>query len=698
MTTDVRGMLSFYESSQLRIKGESILDEAFAFTETKLKSLEKTLQDDLARQVKHALQRSFHRGHAMFEARQYLSNFEEEIATYDSLLTLAKVHFNYLQLLQKEELRTVSKWWKDMKLKVNTSYVRDRVPECYIWSLSLFLEPYYSQARIITTKGILLICVLDDTYDAYATIEEIRVLTHAINRWDITAMSQLPEYIKPFYDFILNEHAEWAKQIPQQGTTNLIEALKKACREVPSFEEYMRIGLITSGNDLLYKSALLGMGKIVTQEAFGWYESHPKIVAASELIGRLHDDVMTFGFERERSPSATGVDAYMKTFGVSENVAVEALQNIVEETWKDINEGCLKPREVPMDILAPIVNLARMVDVVYRYDDGFTFPEKTFKEYITLMLCVSVPIYGAAKGTSEKIDIKPYCDSNEKLSLIFSVSRLGLTYLFSNEIDGQLDKLFNQLNLQDYQEADLYTTSLHFQVFRSFGYKFSCDVFNKFKDFSSGEFKEDMTTDVRGMLSFYESSQLRIRGESILDEAFAFTETKLKTIGKELQGDLARQVKHALERSFHRGHAMFEARKYLSHFEEEIARYDSLLTLAKVHFNYLQLLQKEEVRTVSKWDITAMSQLPEYIKPFYEFLLDEYVEWDKQLPQQGTTNFTEASKKAFQEVATAYLEEAEWRESREVPSFEEHMRIGLITSGNDMMYKTALIGMGKIVT
>lgn len=97
-------------------------------------------------------------------------------------------------------------------------------------------------------------------------------------------------------------------------------------------------------------------------------------------------------FERERDTTATGVDAYMKTFGVSENVAVEEVKKLVENTWKDINEGCLKPREVPMDLLSPIVNLARIVDVAYKYNDGFTFPEKIFKEYITLLFQVSVPM------------------------------------------------------------------------------------------------------------------------------------------------------------------------------------------------------------------------------------------------------------------------------------------------------------------
>ncbi|XP_071720482.1 alpha-copaene synthase-like [Rutidosis leptorrhynchoides] len=409
IVADVRGMLSFYESSQLRIRGESILDEAFAFTKAQLEKVEKTLDGNLACQVKHALEKPFHRGHPMVRSRLCLLHYEDECSRHDPLVTLAKIHFNYLQLQQKEELRIVSKWWNDMNFKVITPYVRDRVPEIYVWMLAIYIEPYYSQARIITTKTVLLLLVLDDTFDAYATIEEVRLLTAAINRWELSAMGDLPEYMKPFYEILLNEYAGFNDEIlAQKGTTYFIDASKQAfqemarCylieaewrnnKEVPSYEEYMKIGLTTSTKDLLSKSALIGMGKIVTKEAYVWYQSHPKILKASETISRLRDDVMSFEYERQRAPAATSVEAYIKTFGVSESIAIEELNKKVEDAHKDINEGSLKPRELPMDLIAPIVKLAHMIDVVYQYDDGLTFPDKTLKKIITLLLVDSVPM------------------------------------------------------------------------------------------------------------------------------------------------------------------------------------------------------------------------------------------------------------------------------------------------------------------
>ncbi|GKB67386.1 germacrene A synthase [Tanacetum coccineum] len=315
ITSDVRGMLGLYESAQLRIRGEKILDEASVFIEGKLKSVVNTLEGNLAQQVKQSLRRPFHQGMPMVEARLYFSNYEEECSSHDSLFKLAKLHFKYLELQQKEELRIVTKWYKDMRFQETTPFIRDRVPEIYLWILGLYFEPRYSLARIIATKITLFLVVLDDTYDAYATIEEIRLLTDAINKWDISAMEQIPEYIRPFYKVLLDEYAEIKKKMAKEGRANTVIASKEA-------------------------------------------------------------------FERERGKSATGVDAYIKTYGVSEKKAIDELKIMIENAWKDINEGCLKPRQVSMDLLAPILNLARMIDVVYRYDDGFTFPGSTLKEYL----------------------------------------------------------------------------------------------------------------------------------------------------------------------------------------------------------------------------------------------------------------------------------------------------------------------------
>ncbi|CAI9264587.1 unnamed protein product [Lactuca saligna] len=310
VTKDVKGMLSLYESAHLRLHGEDLLDEALAFTEAQLKRIVSMLDGDLARQVNQVLKRSFHTGMPMVEARLYFNTHEEDFSNLESVVKLAKVHFNYLQLQQKEELRIVSQWWKDMDFRTHVPYVRDRVPEIYLWILGLYFEPYYSRARIIGTKITLFLVVLDDTYDAYATIDEIRSITDAINRWEISAIDQLPGYIQPFYKILLNEYDDLEKEYSKEERVFSVHASKQAFQEiargyleeaewlhngyVATFAEYMKNGLITSAYNVISKSALVGMGAIADEEALAWYETHPKILKASELISRLQDDVQTF--------------------------------------------------------------------------------------------------------------------------------------------------------------------------------------------------------------------------------------------------------------------------------------------------------------------------------------------------------------------------------------------------------------------
>lgn len=74
------------------------------------------------------------------------------------------------------------RWWKYLELEDKLYYVRDRIVEFYFFILGVYFEPHYSRARMIATKATALVCILDDTYDVYANLEECRVLTDAIQR------------------------------------------------------------------------------------------------------------------------------------------------------------------------------------------------------------------------------------------------------------------------------------------------------------------------------------------------------------------------------------------------------------------------------------------------------------------------------------------------------------------------------------
>lgn len=74
------------------------------------------------------------------------------------------------------------RWWKDLGVSTKLSYARDRMVETYFWIMGVYFEPQYALARKILTKLQGIASLFDDTYDAYATYEELQLFTEAIER------------------------------------------------------------------------------------------------------------------------------------------------------------------------------------------------------------------------------------------------------------------------------------------------------------------------------------------------------------------------------------------------------------------------------------------------------------------------------------------------------------------------------------
>ena len=125
-------------------------------------------------------------------------------------------------------------------------------------------------------------------------------------------------------------------------------------------------------------------------------------------------------------------------------------------------------------------------------------------------------------------------------------------------------------------------------------------MFNKFRDIDEN-FKPSLAKDVRGMLSLYEATHLRVHGEYILDEALAFATSHLESIAThQISSPLAEQVKHALFQPIHKGVQRLEARHYISIYREESSHNEALLTFAKLDFNKLQKLHQKELSDISR--------------------------------------------------------------------------------------------------
>ncbi|XP_058115042.1 beta-cubebene synthase-like isoform X2 [Magnolia sinica] len=408
LCTNVKGLLSLYEAAYLSTRGERILDEAIAFTSKNLRAMVAHLESPLSTQVAHALELPLRKGMPCLEARRYISLYQELECRTDVLLELAKLDFNLLQSLHQGEIGELSRWWRAVDFASKLPFVRDRLVECYFWILGVYFEPQYSFGRIAVTKLISIASVMDDIYDVYGTLEELKPFTEAIQRWDIGTMDQLPEYMQVCFHALYNVVKEIEEKTTDEGRSYTAhyskEAMKALTRaylmeahwfstgHVPTLDEYLEIAVMSSGYPMLAVQALVGLGDVATKEAFDWVLSVPKIVWSTGLIARVVDDLQTNKVEQSRGDNASSVQCYMKEHGVTDEEACQALQKLVTDAWKDINKACLRPTPFPGPILAPSLNLARMMEVLYQNGDEYTDSAGQTKERIASLLVDPIPI------------------------------------------------------------------------------------------------------------------------------------------------------------------------------------------------------------------------------------------------------------------------------------------------------------------
>ncbi|XP_059299096.1 (E,E)-germacrene B synthase-like isoform X3 [Lycium ferocissimum] len=210
LTNDVQGLLSLYEAAHLRVRGEEILEEALTFTTMHLEFMVPNLSNNsLKFQVTEALKQPIRKTLPRLGARKYIFIYENITNAHtDLLLKFAKLDFNALQKLHQAELSELTRWWKDLDFANKLPYARDRLVECYFWIIGMYFEPKYSRARKMLTKVIKMTSIIDDTYDAYATFDELVPFTDAIQRWDISALDSLPPYMRPAYQALLDIYNE----------------------------------------------------------------------------------------------------------------------------------------------------------------------------------------------------------------------------------------------------------------------------------------------------------------------------------------------------------------------------------------------------------------------------------------------------------------------------------------------------------
>ncbi|KAL0297920.1 UNVERIFIED_CONTAM: Gamma-cadinene synthase [Sesamum calycinum] len=175
-----------------------------------------------------------------------------KIRSCRTTMTCSLLHFNFVCSGNIAILSLA--WWNELDLISKLPYARDRLVEGYFWGTAFRFQPQHSYARIAITKSVLMLTIMDDTYDNYATLEEADLFTEILEKLTTDIRS-----------------GSWETDA--------------------TYEEYMVNTVVTSCIYVLLTVGIPGL-KSASKEAIDWVMSEPnKALIASTRVCRHADDI-----------------------------------------------------------------------------------------------------------------------------------------------------------------------------------------------------------------------------------------------------------------------------------------------------------------------------------------------------------------------------------------------------------------------
>ncbi|KAH0732026.1 hypothetical protein KY289_003214 [Solanum tuberosum] len=361
--------------------------------------------------VVHALELPRHWMMPRLETRWYISIYERMPNANPLLLELAKLDFNIVQATHQHDLKILSRWWKNICLAEKLSFSRNRLVENLFWAVGKKFEPQHSYFRRLITKIIVFVGIIDDIYDVYGTLDELELFTLAVQRMEVNAMDELPDYMKVCYLALFNTTTEIAYEVLKEQGINVMPYLtnswgdlcKSYLREArwyhsgykPNLEEYMENGWISIAAPMVLVHALLLVTNPITKEALDSLTNYSDIIRWSATIIRLTDDLGTSSDEMERGDVPKSIQCCMNEKGVSEEDARIHINLLIKETWKLMSTVQKDNSLFSETFIGCAVNGARTSQTIYQHGDGHGIQNSHIKHRIFQLffepITISIP-------------------------------------------------------------------------------------------------------------------------------------------------------------------------------------------------------------------------------------------------------------------------------------------------------------------
>ncbi|TXG47244.1 hypothetical protein EZV62_026538 [Acer yangbiense] len=405
--TKIKGVIELFEASHLGFEGENILVEAKAFSTNTLKcSVPSSTQgsDLITKTVSHALELSAHWRVHWFNVKWHINLYEKNREMNKILFELSKLNFNMVQATLQNDLREISRWWRNLGLIENLNFTRDRLVESFMCAVGLVFQPNLSNFRKWLTKVVVFVLVIDDIYDNYGSLEELQDFTMAVERWDSMEIDEnLPNCMKLCFQALYDTTNQIAYEIQNdKGWNQVLPDLKKVwgdfCKALfveakwynkgytPTLQEYLSNAWISSSGTVLAVHSFFSIMNEPTAEMAHFLDKNQDLVYNSSLIIRLCNDLATSAVELERGDVASSILCFMREANVSDEVARNHIKAMISETWTKINGQCFSRSPLLQSFVNITTNFARVAHSLYQYGDGFGVQDQDIKKTILSLL------------------------------------------------------------------------------------------------------------------------------------------------------------------------------------------------------------------------------------------------------------------------------------------------------------------------
>ncbi|KAJ6725330.1 (3S6E)-NEROLIDOL SYNTHASE 2 CHLOROPLASTIC/MITOCHONDRIAL-LIKE [Salix viminalis] len=276
------------------------------------------------------------------------------------LQELAKTEFKMVKSRHQLEVVEISKWWKDLGLSKEMKFARDQPLKWYTWSI-----------------------------------------------WDIAAAEHLPHCMKICFKALNNITNEISYEIYKKHGWNPVHSLRKtwtglckaflveakwfASGKLPSSEEYLKNGIVSSGVNVVLVHIFFLLGQGISKENVQLINNFPAIISSAATILRLWDDLGSAEDENQDGHDGSYVECYRKeNEGSSCEDARNQVLEMISDAWKQLNQECLSPNPFSATFSKASLNIARMVPLMYNYDDNHRLPH--LEEHMKSLLYENVSL------------------------------------------------------------------------------------------------------------------------------------------------------------------------------------------------------------------------------------------------------------------------------------------------------------------